>query len=504
MTPHSQPEPRDDAPAPLQMSADVFWQRYGKYPYILAKLAIAVAIVCGVLWLGRAVSSVLFPLFLSLLIAYLLDPLVDRFEGRRIGRTPAILLIMLVILLAIGVFVAFLYPLIARQVVLIFEKLPGLLEMIETQMLPWLQRRFEVEIPHTLNETITRYGGELKSAAPAVLRKGGDWATGLLTQTGLIVVSLINLVMIPIFIFYFLRDFDRMRLASVNFIPIYCRAFVLHRARLMDVVVGAWFRGQIQVALILAALNGVGLGVVFGVGGLSVFDGVALGVITGVLNVVPYLGFTIGFSLTILVVLIEWTSWGTLIGAMGVLVGVQVLEGYYITPKVVGDKVGLNMVTVIIVLLIGGELAGLMGVLLAIPVTGALKVILPDMIRAYRESTYFRGDAEDISPVASALIDAPPSHPPTLSEAMADAMNLGSPQKVPDQAPVDLHQSPVLAGVATPPNVPLNRVTQATSEHDAEAEAARAAGVTGVANEEAGEADAGEAAAQDPASSQKP
>jgi len=119
---------------------------------------------------------------------------------------------------------------------------------------------------------------------------------------------------------------------------------------------------------------------------------VALGVLSGLLNIIPYVGFAVGFVLSVLVVLIEWSGWGAFIGVVAVFAIVQGLEGYLITPKIVGEKVGLSPVTVIIVLLVGGELAGLMGVLLAIPVAGAVKVILPDIAHRYRRSSYYTGN----------------------------------------------------------------------------------------------------------------
>src|SRR5690554_1942053 len=160
---------------------------------------------------------------------------------------------------------------------------------------------------------------------------------------------------------------------------------------LMDVAVGQWFRGQLQVAGILAVLYSVGLGIVFAIFGLDVQSGIVIGVLTGLLNVVPYFGFAIGSILAVLVVLIDWSGWGPLI-AVGIVYGViQTAESYLITPKIVGEKVGLNPVTVIIVLLIGGQIGGLLGVLLAIPVSGAFKVILPDLLAMYERNSFFTG-----------------------------------------------------------------------------------------------------------------
>jgi predicted PurR-regulated permease PerM len=377
--------------AVVVMERKEMWHRYGKYPYLLAKFVFYGSILVLCYLILNTIGAVLFPLFVSVLIAYLLDPTVDSLEERGLGRSVATGLVMGAVVLGIAIFVAFLYPLLATQVIQIIEKFPGLVDSLQHEFLPWLQRTFKVEVPPTLSEAVARYSGEIKSAAPAVLRKAGDWVTGILSGSGVVVSSLLNLVMIPIFIFYFLRDFDSSKDEARRFIPLWCRAAVLERLGRIDEVMGAWFRGQIQVALILAAMYALGLGVCFGVSGLSIFDGVALGVISGILNAVPYLGFVIGFGLSVLIVLINWSGFGPLIGVIVVFAVVQGLEGYVITPKIVGEKVGLSPVVVIIVLLIGGEVGGLLGIVLAIPAAGAIKVILPDLVAAYRSSPYFHG-----------------------------------------------------------------------------------------------------------------
>ena len=382
----------DDAEAlEEQREAMAAWHKYGKYPYLLAKFSFFGAIFFLLFICLRTVESVAFPLFLSLLTAYLLDPLIDRFEERNVDRTVAIAIVILLMGVGAILLVLVLYPLVARQVVNVAEKFPTLLDTLQTKTIPWLQNEAGFEMPLNFQAAVMEYGEELKSAAPTIFKKVGEYGTGLLTQTGVIVASLLNLVMIPIFTFYFLRDFDKMKDGAGQFIPLYRRETVVDRLHKIDEVVGAWFRGQIQVALILAALYGVGLGAAFAATGHEAFDGFALGAISGLLNVIPYVGFAVGFVLSVLVILIEWTGWGSLIGVLIVFSVVQGLEGYVITPKVVGEKVGLSAVTVIIVLLLGGELAGLLGVLLAIPVAGAVKVMLPDIVAMYRKSAYYTG-----------------------------------------------------------------------------------------------------------------
>lgn len=387
------PNPESDSIEQLNLVES--WHRYRKYPYWLAKFVFYGLLLVPIYYTMGALQNVLLPLFVSLLMAYLLDPVIDFFERKKISRTLAIIIVMLTITSLLAGFVAFLYPLLARQLFNIIDKFPTLLDATETQFLPWIQSEFDYEVPHTLSAMLKQYGAEIKGAAPSVLRKAADWGAGLASQTGVVVASLLNLVMIPIFTFYFLRDFDRMKGEVAHFIPMFRREAILARILAMDEVIGAWFRGQIQVGLILAVLYGAGLGIAFGVTGHSVFDGVALGVLSGLLNVIPYVGFVVGFVLSVLVVLIEWTGWGALVAVMAVFAVVQGLEGYVITPKVVGEKVGLSPVTVIIVLLVGGELAGLLGVLLAIPVAGAIKVILPDLAHRYRMSSYYTGNDPD-------------------------------------------------------------------------------------------------------------
>ncbi len=374
-----------------QLSVGDQWEQYGRYPYLLAKMLFYGILIAGLVWSITAIGSIAFPLFLSLLLAYLLDPTVDQMERRGLSRTLAITILMIVGLAVTTVFSLFLYPTLTTQISKVSEHAPNILDKVQTDFVPWVEQTFHIALPPTLAEAFDRYGSEITEAFPSAAQKVGTWVTGLLSGTGVLVASLLNLVMIPIFTFYFLRDFDKGRLSVVRFIPSQRREFVISRLMLMDVAVGQWFRGQLQVAGILAVLYGVGLAIVFGIFGLDIQSGIVIGVLTGLLNVVPYFGFAIGSILALLVVLIDWSGWGALI-AVGIVYGViQTAESYFITPKIVGEKVGLNPVTVIIVLLIGGHIGGLLGVLLAIPISGAIKVILPDILAMYERNSFFTG-----------------------------------------------------------------------------------------------------------------
>lgn len=373
------------------LSPEQHWLRYGRYPWLLAKLLLWLLIGAGVLFVLRSVENVLFPVFVSLLLAYLLDPAVDWFEARGFSRTTGIALFLAFGAVGIALVVLFLYPTVAHILTRIVDGVPKLVDLLETQALPFLREELGLQVPDNFRAILQQYGDTLKSAAPTVARTVTTTATDLLSRTGSFAGTLLDAVLVPVLTFYFLRDFDRMRLAAVDYLPQHNRAWLLDRVVKMDEVVGAWFRGQVEVAATLAVLYAIGLGITFGVSGIGFTSGVAIGLLAGLLNVVPYFGFAVGFVLATLLTLLDWTGWGPLIGVLATFGIVQALEGYVVTPRIVGEKVGLSPVVVIVALLLGGEVLGLLGVVLALPLAGILRVLLPDLVAWYRESDLFTG-----------------------------------------------------------------------------------------------------------------
>jgi predicted PurR-regulated permease PerM len=372
-----------------------FWLRWGRYPYMLAKLT-TIALVCGGIYLVlAAIADVLLPVFLSLLLAYLLDPIVDWFENRKVSRTIAILICMLTGVLALFVFVLFLYPTVRHIIESITSGVPKLLQFLEMRAIPWAEGTFGWQAPASVSDAFAEYGSALQGQIPSVVRTVTSTLGDVWTRTGAIVASLVNLVLIPIFTFFFLRDFDRMKDAAREYLPQHNREWVLERIGLVDDVVGAWFRGQIQVAAIIGVLYSIGLGITFGVTGVGFTNGVAIGVVSGALNIVPYFGFAVGAVLAILLALLDWNGGMPLLGVLLTFAIVQGLEGYVITPRIVGEKIGLSPVLVIIVLLVGAELLGLLGVLLALPLAGALGVLLPDLVAWYKRSDLYLGQLDE-------------------------------------------------------------------------------------------------------------
>jgi len=370
------------------------WHYYRRYPFLLSRLVLFAGVVVAIYVVLKSIESVVFPVLVSLFIAYLLDPVIDWFENHGVRRTAAIGLFLGLGFWGVVGFLLILYPTISNQITSIGDKLPKLIALVQHDAIPWLEARTGFDIPANLSAIMAEHGETLQKQVPTLAKSASSWLISMWSKTGAIVTSALNLVMIPVFTFYFLRDFDDMRLAVADYIPHAHRDFILSRVQKMDEVVGAWFRGQIEVAAILAGLYAIGLGAVFGLMGAGVTAGVSIGILTGLLNIVPYLGFAIGFVLSLAMVLLEWSGWIPVVGVLAVFAIVQALEGYVITPRVVGEKVGLSPVVVIIVLLLGAEVLGLLGVLLAIPIAGVIRVLLPDLLQLYTSSPFFTGELD--------------------------------------------------------------------------------------------------------------
>ncbi len=376
-----------DSRDPSGLTPEQRWYSYERYPYLLARFATWALVVLAVAWFVTRIEAVLVPVLIALAIAYLLDPAVDRLEARGWSRTQGVAWVFFGMVVLAVLFVAFLYPPLAKQVGLVLIRLPEIANIVDHEVLPWVEVTFGVAVPDSMGSALELARQQIPSLAKPLAGAAGE----LWSRVGTLAASLINLVLVPVLTAFFLRDFDRLRLAAFDLVPPDLRPGFARRLTAMDEVVGAWFRGQVEVAGVLSVAYGLGLAVVFGVAGIGPLTGLAIGVLTGWLNVIPYFGPLIGMFLAVSHVLLWWSGMGPLLGVVGVFVGVQQLEAYVVTPRLVGDKVGLPPVVVILSLLLGGQLLGLVGLLLALPLAGVLRVWLPDLIDAWRASELFSG-----------------------------------------------------------------------------------------------------------------
>ena len=347
------------------------------------QLLAILAVIGFLLW---RLSPMLMPFVVAAMLAYLGDPLADRLERLHMSRTLAVSIVFLVLMLALGGALLLLIPLISRQIENLIQNVPRYVDWAEHTAWPWLQVKLHLD-PRTFESdqliaTIKEHIGSVGGIAGQVL--------GKVSRSGLgVVLWLTNLVLIPVVAFYLLRDWDRLVAAIDCLLPRSIQPTIAHLARESDVVLGAFVRGQLLVMLALGVYYGGTLSLV---AGLSV--GALIGMVAGLLSFVPYLGFITGFAAAIIAALVQYGDWKHPLIVCAVFIVGQLLEGYVLVPKLVGEKIGLHPVAVIFSVLAGGELFGFLGVLLALPAASVAMVLLRYLMERYRHSDLYTEEGE--------------------------------------------------------------------------------------------------------------
>jgi predicted PurR-regulated permease PerM len=316
-------------------------------------------------WLLYLLAPVLTPFVAAALLAYIGDPLADRLQRLKMPRTVAVVSVFLLTFLFIGVLVMLVLPLVQTQVSALFDALPSIVAEIEQV---WLPR---------LAGFLGTPAGEDFGVAAFLARysdMAGSWGTAILLSVGksggALAAAVISLFLVPIITFYLLRDWDAIMIRLAALVPSAQQDTVYRLARETDNVLGAFLRGQILVMLALALIYSVGLGLV----GLKF--AIAIGVVSGLVSFVPYLGFVFGIVLAGLTVVLEPDPWLRLAGVLATFIVAQLIEGSILTPKLVGDRIGLHPVMVIFAIAAGGQLFGFFGILLALPAAAVLSVLV--------------------------------------------------------------------------------------------------------------------------------
>lgn len=343
-------------------------------------LAITVAIGVLLYLLG----PVLTPFAVAALLAYLGDPLVDRLEARGYSRSVAVVLVFTLMTLLLVLAPLILIPVLESQISTLVDKLPVYIGWMRERVMPFLVERLGVDPAMFSTDQIVAM---LKSHWQ---QAGGVAATVIaqVSQSGLAIIGwLMNLLLIPVVTFYFLRDWDQMILQVRELLPRTVEARVVDIARQSDEVLSAFLRGQILVMVALGLIYSIGLWMA----GLKLAFLIGMG--AGLLSFVPYLGGILGVGGAVIAALVEHRD---LIHVVYVLIvfGIgQTLEGFVLTPWLVGDRIGLHPVAVIFAILAGGQLFGFIGVLLALPLAAVLLVILRHVHQRYVESGLYRDGA---------------------------------------------------------------------------------------------------------------
>ena len=346
------------------------------------------AIALGALWLLWLLSPILTPFAVAALLGWLGDPLVDRLQLSGRSRNTAVILVFTLMALLLALVLIILVPLIESQLATLVESLPGYQQWFTAVAVPWVERRSGMQLAGwlDLDHMIELVRGNWE-------RAGGVATTviGYVSRSGFALIGMLTTVLlIPIITFFFLRDWDVIVGRVASMVPRDHIDTVSRLARESSEVLGGFLRGQFLVMVILGVMYGLGLWAV----GLDL--GILIGIIAGLLTFVPYLGPTSGVVLGVLAALMQYGDWKHVAGVLAVFGVGQIIESYWLTPKLVGDRIGLHPVAVIFAVLAGGQLFGFLGMLLALPMAAVVNVLLRYAHERYTASHLYAGEGPTI------------------------------------------------------------------------------------------------------------
>ena len=325
-------------------------------------------------WLMYLLAPILTPFVAAALLAYVGDPLADRLQKVKLPRTLAVVAVFLLTFLTLALLILLIVPLIRNQVGALLSALPTIGAQVEQVWLPWIAEFFDIELGEDVG-----IGPFLARYSEMAGTWGGKVLMGVAESGGALAAAVISLFLIPILTFYMLRDWDLIVARVGALVPISQRETVFGLAREADDMLGAFLRGQLLVMMALAVIYSAGLSLV----GLKF--AVAIGVVSGLVSFVPYLGLVFGILLASLTVVLEPDPLWRLVGVIATFTVAQLIEGSILTPKLVGDRIGLHPVLVIFAVAAGGQLFGFFGILLALPAAAVLSVVVRFAYTTYLE-----------------------------------------------------------------------------------------------------------------------
>ncbi len=358
---------------------------------------VGLAAVLTLLWILDTTGFLLAPFVLALILAYMLDPLVDRMEGRRLGRSLAIILLILPVLALLGVALVLGLPALAMEIGEILKATPELLSRLANWLEAAQERLLVVDIPLLEEEVLLErlrsvdaavvmaFLEERKEVIVSGVRSG---VLGFGRGLGSFLTILGYTVLTPVLTFYLLRDYDGLKARVAELIPVQPRSGVLTLAGEYDHLLSRYLREQITVALIMGATTTLGL-LVF-----RFPSAVLLGVLVAVFSVVSYLGLFLCLIPALFIALVSGNVGFSLLTIAVVYGGSQLLEGAVISPRIVGESVGLHPVWVVLALAVSGFFLGFVGLLIAVPLAVGVKLLVVRGVKRYRESELFRGETK--------------------------------------------------------------------------------------------------------------
>lgn len=345
-------------------------------------LLVTIALLGGLIY---ALKPILLPFAVGALLAYLSNPLVEQLSRRGLGRATAVSLAFGTVTLAVTALLVTLLPRLWEQLVYLQTRLPSVLRWLNRHGIPWLEKRFNLDIARLDMDLISTWMSSIWQDAD----QNTTAVLGQLAQSGLHIAATLGLIaLIPVVTFYLLLDWNPLIARLRELLPRRQEPRLVALVQECDAVLAAFLRGQLLVMVALGLIYGVGLQVI----GLKL--AMVIGLVAGLASIIPYFGFTLGILTATVVALFQFgVRWEPVLLVWAVFGTGQVIESWFLQPWLVGDRIGLPPVGVIFAIMAGGQLFGFLGMLLALPVAAIIVVLLRHAHARYLRSSWYHGEA---------------------------------------------------------------------------------------------------------------
>ncbi len=339
--------------------------------------SIVIVTLCFLLF---TLSGVLSSLIIAFIIAYVFDPIIDWLETKKISRTGGIVILFSLLIGIMALFFVIALPFFSKEVSAFSKKVPSYVNTLKKSAIPVVNdylKKHPDQVDY-LKQKIQNIGFELFKP---VINFFKSFFSGIIG----VILNILDLLLIPVMAFYLLKDIDKINEKIKNSFPPKYREGIVDVFSEIDSKIKNFLKGQMIVSFILAIIYSIGLSI------FNVPLALIIGIVAGFANIIPYLGIAIGLVPALVLSYLDSHSFVNLLGVTGTFAVAQALEGTVISPRVVGEKVGLHPVMVIVAILLGGHFFGFVGILVAVPAASIVLVLFSRGYKWYLESNYFNG-----------------------------------------------------------------------------------------------------------------
>ncbi len=327
------------------------------------------------------ISNILMPFFIAGIISYILQPIIDNLSLRyKLSRTIVVSVISFLFFSIFAIVIVVLLPIIYQQTTLLISKIPAYKDYLQTELIPVITAKIysiDPDIADNIKNSISNF-------VNGIFLLIAGLANNIWHVTMVTINLFVLILLIPLILFYFLRDWLTMSENINLLLPLKGKKKILKILSATNTSLSAYIRGQLNVCLLLSIYYGVSLSI------LGVDLGLLLGVLSGFSIIIPFVGILISFSLTMIVSYFAFGMVSTLFYIIIIYLVGTIVEGYILSPKIIGDKIGLHPLWIIFAVLALGNIFGFLGILFAIPIASIVKVLFLSAIDFYKSSKFYK------------------------------------------------------------------------------------------------------------------